>query len=87
MDLEKQYFPLAFEEIRKLMAHGATTHRDDQEWREHSIDEHLFHADAHSGEWEIGEKIDPDSKQTQLAHVACRAMMALEVELGGGVVK
>lgn len=87
MDLEKQYFPLAFEEIRKLMAHGATTHRDDQEWREHDADHHVSHLDEHSRIFMNEGRVDMDSGQSQLAHVATRALMALEVHLGGGVVK
>lgn len=87
MDLEKQYFPLAFEEIRKLMAHGATTHRDDQEWREHTVGDHINHALDHNCERVSGNAIDHDSKQSQLVHFATRALMALEIQMGGGVVK
>ena len=78
------------------MAHGATTHRDDQEWREHSVageDGHLLHLDEHLELFNPVyahtkvTPIDPDSGQSQLVHVATRALMALEVHLGGGVVK
>jgi hypothetical protein len=87
--LQKQ-FPLSFEAIEKLMVeHGAKTHRDDQEWREHTVEDHVEHADNHLGAYEAphlsGGTLDKDSGQSHLIHYACRALMASEVYLGGGV--
>ena len=85
--LQKQ-FPLSFAAIEKLMVeHGAKTHRDDQEWREHPSEYHLDHSTEHLCLHTEGERsIDPDSQMPQLVHVACRDLMALEIWLGGGVV-
>jgi len=82
--LRNRYFPGALAEIEKLMAHGATTHPHDLEWREHNVEAHQLHLEEHLWQYLAGNQVDPESKQSQLAHVATRAIMMLEVELRNG---
>jgi hypothetical protein len=86
MEYLLKQFPRSFEAIEKLMVeHGAKTHRDDQEWREHTVDDHLDHSTEHLFKHIDGkESLDEDSGLPQLVHTACRVLMALEVDLGGG---
>lgn len=82
--LIERYFPLAFAEISKLMEHGATTHPHDLEWRDHNVEIHQLHLEEHLWQYLAGHQVDPESKQSQLVHVAARAIMMLEVELRNG---
>jgi hypothetical protein len=46
-----------------------------------NIDEEFAAMQRHAWRWKSGQKIDKDSKISALAHVAARALIALEQEI------
>jgi len=69
--------PLAYLEVCKVLKTGAERHGEDN-WRNISTREHLNHVLIHLKCWLAGDKQD-----NHLGHMACRAMMALEIDLTG----
>ena len=73
--------PNALIEIGKVFGHGTEKHPEDPMSVERDLKEEFAAMQRHAWRWKSGQKIDKDSKINALAHVAARAMIALEQEL------
>lgn len=69
--------PLATLQIAQVLKHGADKYGENN-WHAISVKEHLNHMLIHTIAYLAGDKQDD-----HLGHMACRAMMALEIELRG----
>ena len=69
--------PLALQQVAKTMASG-TRKYGPRNWDQISVNDHLDHAIRHAYLYIIGDTTDEPNTIDHLAHMACRALMALE---------
>lgn len=67
--------PLAYLAVSVVLKQGAAKYGEEN-WHRLSVREHLNHMLAHAAAYLAG-----DGQDAHLEHVACRAMMALEIHL------
>ena len=69
--------PLALAKVATVMASG-TRKYGPRNWYKISVSDHLDHAIRHAYLYIMGDTTDEPDGVTHLAHMACRALMALE---------
>lgn len=75
--------PLSLMEISKVMAYGAKKYGENN-WRHVTPKErYIAAAMRHIIEYQIGNKVDSESRLSALAHAATSLMMLLELEING----
>lgn len=72
--------PLALAKVAAVMASG-TRKYGVRNWDKISVADHLDHAIRHGYLYVMGDTIDEPTGVDHLANMACRALMALEVEM------
>lgn len=72
--------PLALAKVACVMASG-TRKYGPRNWDRISVADHLDHAIRHGYLYVMGDTEDEPTGVDHLAHMACRALMALEVEM------
>ena len=72
--------PLALQQVAKTMASG-TLKYGPRNWDQISVADHLDHAIRHAYLYIMGDTTDEPNTIDHLAHMACRALMALECEM------
>lgn len=72
--------PLALAKVACVMSSG-TRKYGVRNWDKISVSDHLDHAIRHGYLYVMGDTTDEPDGITHLAHMACRALMALEVEM------
>ncbi len=68
-------------EVGLVFAHGAKKHPEDPMSAKRELKKEFAAMQRHAWKWKAGVKKDADSKLHSLAHVAARALIALEWEL------
>ena len=72
--------PLALAKVARVMSSG-TRKYGVRNWDRITVADHLDHAIRHGYLYVMGDTTDEPDGITHLAHMACRALMALEVEM------